>query len=40
MISFKKHYLYTILILALGAIFNACNEIEDIETAQGTLRSP
>lgn len=38
MISFKKHYLYTILILALGAIFNACNEIEDIETAQGTLR--
>jgi hypothetical protein len=37
MISFKKHYLYTILILALGAIFNACNEIEDIETAQGTL---
>ena len=33
-----KHYLYTILILALGAIFNACNEIEDIETAQGTLR--
>lgn len=38
MISFKKHYLYTILILALGTIFNACNEIEDIETAQGTLR--
>ena len=38
MISFKKHYLYTILILALGAIFNACNEIEDFETAQGTLR--
>ena len=38
MISFRKHYLYTILALALGLTYSACNEIEDMETAQGTLR--
>ena len=38
MMSFRKHYLYTILALALGLTYSACNEIEDMETAQGTLR--
>lgn len=38
MASFKKHYLYTFLILALGLVLNACSEIEDMETTQGTLR--